>query len=358
MVGGSRINKEEEEMFLDASWLDAPKVFVSSTMEDPTRVFRGLIIDALDQMGADILEFQDDTFPYSGSPTSDVTRETIAAVRTASAFVLIVGKRYGNLLDGKSIVHHEYLEAKSCNTPTFVFIEHRVWADYQRGTKKSDYIESEEHFRFIEELSRYKVWPFEEHKECVKHLKAQFMNHLGGFFAFSRRATWLWNENVTREIERTAAEVWLVTPDFYWDFDDAEFREIVTENIIRRGTVYRYIYRAEGETDTKSREMSRVYALLMQKAGKPGTELTKRLQFLPVKPDDFMWPSEQILFNPFQLEERAILVDAMDVKDKTRKFNIEFGRRKRLLFRDQFISYWNRHVSENWQKIVPPKDPI
>ena len=165
------------------------------------------------------------------------------------------------------------------------------------------------------------------------------MNHLGGLFAFSKRATWLWNENVTRGIERSANEVWIVTPDFYWDFDDAEFRDIVTENIIRRGTVYRYIYRSEGETDTKSHEMHRVYALLMQKEAKPAGELKNRLQFLPVTVLDFMWPSEQILFNPFQLEERAILVDAMDVKDKTRKFNIEFGRRKRLLFRSQFISY-------------------
>ena len=140
-------------MFLDASWLDAPKVFVSSTMEDPTKVFRRLVLDGLDQMGAEILEFQDDAFPYSGSPTSEIARETIAAVRAASAFVLIVGKRYGNLLDGKSIVHHEYLEAKSCNTPTFVFIDHRVWGDYQRGLKKSEYIEGDEHFRFIEELS-------------------------------------------------------------------------------------------------------------------------------------------------------------------------------------------------------------
>ena len=329
-------------MFLDVSWLNAPRVFISSTMDDPSRQYRRAIIKSLSEMGLTAIEFQDDKFPYSMEATKDVINETLQAVRATDVFLLIVGKRYGYVYEGKSVVHLEYLEALSAEIPVFSFVDERVWSDFRRDIKASEYIESEQHFGFLKNISNHKVLAFRDADECISHIKSQLNNFLGGCLRFSRRATWLWNEFTTRNVERDSAEIWIVTPDFYWDFDDSEFRDIVTANVIGRGCKYRYIFKGTESNIERVNEMYRVYGMLLKQNNTTDGHLDELVKFLPVKPQDFFWSSEQILFNPFTLKESAIMVDIMDVRDKTLKFNIEYGRHKRVEFRKQFISYWNR----------------
>lgn len=45
------------------------------------------------------------------------------------------------------------------------------------------------------------------------------------------------------------------------------------------------------------------------------------------------------------------MVDVMDVRDRTLKFNIEFGHGKRVVFRNQFINYWNTNTKDTDKKI-------
>jgi len=51
------------------------------------------------------------------------------------------------------------------------------------------------------------------------------------------------------------------------------------------------------------------------------------------------------------VNEMAIAVDIMDVRDRTLKFNIEFGLNKRIGFRKQFIDFWNSNINNKNNKI-------
>ena len=97
--------------------------------------------------------------------------------------------------------------------------------------------------------------------------------------------------------------------------------------------------------------MIRYYKRVFSEAGKNIQEIEEHVQFLDVRPEKFYWANEQIIFNPFALNERAIMVDVMDVRDKTLKFNIEFGYGNRVMFREQFVNYWNSKMKANNQKI-------
>ena len=222
-------------MFLDRGLLGTPKVFVSSTVLDESGIYRKEITDALTDMGMHIVEFQDNQFPYGNDNSTSVINETIEAVHTADVFLMLIGRKYGHVhKEGKSVIHYEYEEALKYNLAIFIFIEDKVWSDYNRDLHGGDnYVENEEHKNFIKQVSTNKILNFDSANQCVEHIKAQFNNHLGGLFRFSRQATWLWSEYKTRGVESNAKEIWIITPDFYWDYSDLEFRNIVARNIIR-----------------------------------------------------------------------------------------------------------------------------
>jgi len=193
-------------------------------------------------------------------------------------------------------------------------------------------------------VSVNQILNFDSDKKCIEHIKNQFNNHLGGLFRFSRQANWLWSEYKTRSIESSANEIWIITPAFYWDFSDEDFRSIVTNNVTRGG--YRYIYCDTDTNKKRMEEMLRSYKMLFSKKEIEEKLVEERNYFLAIPEDDFVWSSEQILFNPFGLNEAAIMVDIMDAKDKSLKFNIAFGREKRVNFRRQLVSTWNKHAKK------------
>ena len=339
-------------MFLDVTWLESPKIFISSTMDKNTDVIRKEMMELLDQKGYDVVAFETINFPYTNDNSSNIIEETINGVAKANLFVLIVDENSGSIINDKSITHLEYLRARELKLPTYVFIQKDVWKDYQDKKIGSDYfVKSQEHYDFIKTVSEYKISEYSLPKECVDYLEAQLLNFLGGALKFSTKASWLWNENYTRKIEKNANEVWIITPDFMWDYNDAEFRNIVIKNVTERGCVYKYIFLANSENIEKRNEMMRYYEKSFEHSSKSIDQLKHQVQFLAVKPEKFFWSSEQILFNPFALNERAIMVDVMDVRDRTLKFNIEFGFGKKKIFRDQFIRYWNSNIKNSNTKI-------
>lgn len=97
--------------------------------------------------------------------------------------------------------------------------------------------------------------------------------------------------------------------------------------------------------------MERYYKQAFLEQKKDIQQLNEQVQFLPVQPDGFYWACEQIIFNSLASTERAIMVDVMDVRDRTLKFNIEIGRGKRVVFHNQFIAYWNKFQSDEKGKI-------
>ena len=54
-------------MFLDVTWLEIPKLFISSTMDENTKTDRESIIEDLKKENYDIIEFQCYNFPYDNS---------------------------------------------------------------------------------------------------------------------------------------------------------------------------------------------------------------------------------------------------------------------------------------------------
>lgn len=339
-------------MFLDVTWLEKPKIFISSTLDKNTDAIRKDFMDDLDKMGYELLAFETNSFPYTNDNSSNIIEETVNAVAKANLFVLIIDENIGTVNNGQSVIEREYFRAKELRLPTYVFIQKKVWEDYRDGLIGPDhYVKSKEHYEFIKATSEYKIAEYTSPKDCVNHLNSQLLNFLGGALRFSTKASWLWNENFTRSVERKADEVWIITPDFMWDYNDIPFRNIVINNVTQRGCVYKYIFRGSAENIIKKDEMLRYYKKVFAQNGKSIADLERQVQYLAVKPDKFYWSSEQIIFNPFALNERAILVDAMDVRDRTLKFNIEFGHDKRVAFREQFISYWNANIKSSEKKI-------
>lgn len=341
-------------MFLDVTWLEKPKLFISSTMDKSTKATRDDMIKNLKNRGFEVVAFESDDFPFANDNSSNVIQETINAVAKANLFILIVDENYGTFVGKQSVIHKEYLRAREFKLPIFVFIQSQVWMGYKdKKIGPNELIKSPEHYEFIKELAEYKISDYETASNCFEHIEKQLLNFLGGSLRFSAKAHWLWNENYTRAIEKSAKEVWVVTPDFLWDFDDEQFHRIVVGNITERGCIYKYIYRDNDENRGKRKEMERHYRQAFLKQGKDIQLLDEQVQFLAVRPDKFYWACEQIIFNPLTLEERAIMVDVMDVRDRTLKFNIEIGHGKRVAFRNQFISYWN-HVQKDAKKKIDP----
>lgn len=344
--------KGGEVMFLDVTWLEKPKLFISSTMDKSTKATRKEMISKLEERGYEVIAFESDDFPYTNDASTNVIEETINAVATANLFVLIVDENYGTIVDEQSVVHKEYQRAIELRIPIFVFIQSEVWNCYKnKKVGSEELIKSPEHYKFIQELAEYKLSEYETPTDCFTHIEKQLLKFLGGTLKFSAKANWLWNENYTRGIEKNASEVWIITPDFLWDYDDEQFRSIVVRNITERGCNYKYIYRNSSDNIEKRNEMERYYKQAFLEQKKDIQQLNEQVQFLPVQPDEFYWACEQIIFNPLASTERAIMVDVMDVRDRTLKFNIEIGRGKRVVFRNQFISYWNKFQRDEKRKI-------
>ena len=118
-------------MFLDVTWLEIPKLFISSTMDENTKTDRESIIEDLKKENYDIIEFQCYNFPYDNMQDLSIVDETINAVNKANVFILILDNNYGTVIDNKSIIHQEYERAKELKLPIFVFIKQNVWRDFE-----------------------------------------------------------------------------------------------------------------------------------------------------------------------------------------------------------------------------------
>ena len=164
--------------------------------------------------------------------------------------------------------------------------------------------------------------------------------------------TWLWNEDDTKTVEENANKIWIITPDFYYDQIDMEFKKVVKNNIINRGCEYRYIYKEDDNTIPVVEHMKKEYEQEFKKNGKDAGELDRLVKFLPVSKKKFHWISEMIIFNPEDENEKAILVDVngkgrLDIKQK---INVELSIKDRWAFKNMFSSYWKQEYGKALNK--------
>ena len=158
------------------------------------------------------------------------------------------------------------------------------------------------------------------------------------------RQEWHWDEEYTKKVEETANEVWIITPDFYYDINSAY--GVVKNNIINRGCKYKYIYKKNKDTDRIVDRMLNEYQQAFENAEK---KIEYLVEFLPVPENKFFWISEMIIFNPNKSEEieKAILVDVNGIGrvNVKQKINIELSIKDRWNLKDMFEKYWNQPSS-------------
>ncbi len=167
------------------------KVFISSTIQDDKKVLRTNIKENLESKKyiRPILSEFPETFPKPIDPSLNTFEASIAPIKNCQIFVLIVGKRYGNIEPGKdiSIMEAEYDEAVRNHLPHIIFIDEEVIQDYDRYSTKDSgwdgkkiksfrlsyidllkikgYDEPAKNMKFIAKLSKLKLTYSKKHKD-------------------------------------------------------------------------------------------------------------------------------------------------------------------------------------------------
>ena len=143
-----------------------PTVFVSSTCYDLKQV-RTDIRDFIDnQLGYEAILSEFDSFPLE--PEISAVENCIRVVKQrADIFCLIIGGRYGNIIDsGKSITNLEYINARAKGIPIYVFVSKDILAvlPVWEKNKTADYsniVDSTQLFEFVADLrGQENIWTF------------------------------------------------------------------------------------------------------------------------------------------------------------------------------------------------------
>jgi len=330
--------------------LDPPRVFVSSTFQDLLVEIRDVLCSELEDMSIRPVMSELPTFPYTFGQDA-VDGDAVAGVPSAQLYLLVIGRRYGtsDAHERLSITEKEYRAARELGLPMLVYVHRRVWDGYLAhvagaisDTGSTHWVDEQRVFTFIDRVAqqdRQRCVPFTHSREIVADLKAQMANLMGAYLRFERRAArWLWTEWQTAEIEQVARRVWVLTPNFFWDYADHDYRQLVFENITTRGSRYRYLYPDTHENALRVAEMKRDLDAAI------GPSWPARAKYASIPSDEFNWCTEQALFNPgHPTQERGVFVDIMDGHGKAYKHNIELGREKRRAFREQFVRLWDRY---------------
>lgn len=131
------------------------KIFVSSTCYDLSQV-RADLYDFISGLGYQPILSEYPSFPVD--PDEDTISNCIQNVETADIFILIIGGRYGSLVDsGKSITNTEYMHARNRGIPVYVFIQRSVigMLGFWESNPDSDfskYVDSTRVFEFVKEV--------------------------------------------------------------------------------------------------------------------------------------------------------------------------------------------------------------
>lgn len=163
-----------------------PVVFVSSTCYD------------LKQIRADLKEFLEENYGFEAMLSEFDSFPIDLCVGTfenclnnvdqcADVFVLIVGNRYGYVLEsGKSVTNLEYLHAKSKGIPMYIFVSKQIYSTLPiwRSNKTGDFssvVDNPRIFEFVADIyDECKQWVYTY--DSVQDIKMTLKNQLGLIF--------------------------------------------------------------------------------------------------------------------------------------------------------------------------------
>jgi hypothetical protein len=317
-------------MRLNIDHYERPYVFVSSTADTLTTEWRSQIATYLaDECGYRAMMWEDGrNFPFATTAEPSPAWDAVKAVTHSHVCIVVVGKRYGTTSpDGvHSWTHLEYLKAAESNIPVLVFALKSVWdarALYERNRSGdfSSVVDDVRVFDLLREVcGSYLVTPFETGSDIVVALRGEFAKMMGAFLRFSRAASWIWCEEQTENIEESADVIWIGTPDLYWDAEDPAFRRVVRANVIQRKTTYHYVVIDTPENRNRFLSMVGFYRQQL------GDVEPDNVAIKWVPEESYPWPGEVALYEPnVPAKRRAVIVNAMEVQDRSRKYNVELG---------------------------------
>lgn len=88
-------------------------------------------------------------------------------------------------------------------------------------------------------------------------------------------------------IEKKAKEIWVITPDFYWDYEDKVYSSIVKDNI-KSGKTYWYIFPKDDIIFPKAVDFKNTF----------DSKVQKNIHLVPVKYDFLLFINEIVVYDP------------------------------------------------------------
>jgi transcriptional regulator with XRE-family HTH domain len=171
-------------------------------------------------------------------------------------------------------------------------------------------------------------------------------------FEFESLADYLWNENKTEEVEKRASVIWVATPDFFWMYEDTKWRDIVFNNITKRGTKHYFLYKDSDEN------RPRVKHLTNRLQSKMGDNWRNLAHYVAASTEEFPGWAEYVLYDPFGEDPHCIMVLGVDYggfRDKQSIPNLAFTWPMRDVFTRWFQAVWNKRVEDESWKIGPSR---
>lgn len=164
-----------------------PVVFVSSTCYDLKQIRADMKEFLESNYGFEAMMSEFDSFPID--PCVGTFENCLSNVdQCADIFVLIVGNRYGYVLEsGKSVTNLEYLHAKAKGIPMYVFVSKQIYNTLPiwRSNKVGDFssvVDSSKIFEFVADIyDECKQWIYTY--DNVQDIKMTLKNQLGLIFS-------------------------------------------------------------------------------------------------------------------------------------------------------------------------------
>lgn len=164
-----------------------PVVFVSSTCYDLKQIRADMKEFLEGNYGFEAMLSEFDSFPID--PCVGTFENCLSNVdQCADVFVLIVGNRYGYVLEsGKSVTNLEYLHAKVKGIPMYVFVSKQIYNTLPiwRSNKAGDFsavVDNSKIFEFVADIyDECKQWIYTY--DNVQDIKMTLKNQLGLIFA-------------------------------------------------------------------------------------------------------------------------------------------------------------------------------
>ena len=202
-----------------------PVVFISSTCYDLKQVRADMKEFFEENYGFEAMLSEFDSFPID--PCVGTFENSLSNVdQCADFFVLIVGNRYGYVLDsGKSITNLEYLHAKAKGIPIYVFVSKQLYNTLPvwRANKSGDFssvVDNSKIFEFVAEIydeCRQWIYTYENVQDIKMTLKNQLRLVFADGLKFKALASDPRNKVLNYNLPAGAARMVIEKPAF-WEY--------------------------------------------------------------------------------------------------------------------------------------------